>query len=98
MLLHSADKRIARIKFSKVYNFRNLHLPFDLMILLFLCLVNIQAQEIHPIIHPALQVVLSKTLIGEKVDVYASLKDRYPMEELKQQISLFSKKEKRKKL
>jgi len=71
---------------------------FNIILVLFFPQGSSDSQMNFSKIHPALQVVLSKTSIEEKVDVYARLKDRYPFEELKQQIRLLSKKEKRKEI
>lgn len=54
------------------------------------------AQENSSKIHPALQTVLLDAAGNEYIDVYATLSEKYPLDELKQQVYHLTKKEKQK--
>jgi subtilisin family serine protease len=58
--------------------------------------LNLLAQEATSKIHPVLQVVLLGTPADETVDVYATLNEQYPLDELKQETAHLSKKDKQK--
>ncbi len=58
--------------------------------------LNLYAQEVTSKIHPILQVVLLGTPAGETVDVYATLNEQYPLDELKQATAYLSRKERQK--
>jgi subtilisin family serine protease len=55
--------------------------------------LNLFAQEITSKIHPVLQVVLLGIPADETVDVYATLNEQYPLDELKQATTYLSRKE-----
>jgi len=56
--------------------------------------VNTNAQTSNSKIHPYLQTVLLDASNNEMINVYASLKEQYPLNELRQQTSFLPKKEK----
>jgi len=58
--------------------------------------LNLYAQEVTSKIHPFLQVVLLETPANETVDVYATLTEQYPLDELKQATTYLSRKERQK--
>ena len=58
--------------------------------------LNLFAQEVTSKIHPFLQVVLLETPADETVDVYATLNEQYPLDELKQETAHLSRKERQK--
>lgn len=58
--------------------------------------LNMFAQEATSKIHPILQVVLLNSPADETVDVYATLDEQYPLDELKEATAYLSRKEKQK--
>jgi subtilisin family serine protease len=58
--------------------------------------LSLYAQEVTSKIHPILQVVLLETPADETVDVYATLNEQYPLDELKQATAYLSRKERQK--
>ncbi len=58
--------------------------------------LNLFAQEVSSKIHPFLQVVLLGTPANETVDVYATLNEQYPLDELRQETAHLSRKDKQK--
>ena len=58
--------------------------------------IDINAQTTNLKIHPYLQTVLLDASNNEMIDAYATLKEQYPMNELRQQTSFLPKKEKQK--
>ncbi len=58
--------------------------------------LNLFAQEVSSKIHPFLQVVLLETPANETVDVYATLNEQYPLDELRQETAHLSRKDKQK--
>jgi len=69
---------------------------FILTLLLSASLNNLFAQQTNSKIHPYLQVVLLDASNNEFINVYATLSEQYPMDELKQQTFYLSGKEKQK--
>jgi subtilisin family serine protease len=65
---------------------------FFIVTISFIC----NAQYVTPKIHPELQTVLQYASKEHMIDVYVVLKDRYPIQDVKQKIKKFSKKEQRK--
>jgi subtilisin family serine protease len=65
---------------------------FFIVTISFIC----DAQYVTPKIHPELQTVLQYASKEHMIDVYVVLKDRYPIQDVKQKIKKFSKKEQRK--
>jgi len=57
---------------------------------------NAEAQTQSSKIHPYLQTILLDASENEMIDVYATLKDQYPLEDLKQQTAFLQKKERQK--
>ncbi len=57
---------------------------------------NVFSQEVSEKIHPVLQVVLLQTPSNEMVDAYATLDQQYPLDDLRQETALLSKKERQK--
>jgi len=66
----------------------------SLLSIIFLSSLNIQAQSAA--IDPYLQTVLLDAGNQEMIDVYATLKDQYSLDQLREQTALLSKKEKQK--
>ncbi len=66
----------------------------SLLSIIFLSSLNIQAQS--SAINPYLQTVLLDAGSQEMIDVYATLKDQYSLDQLREQTALFSKKERQK--
>ncbi len=58
--------------------------------------LNLYAQEVTSKIHPVLQVVLLGIPADETVDVYATLNEQYPLNELRQETVHLSRKDKQK--
>ena len=58
--------------------------------------VNANAQTSNSKIHPYLQTVLLDASNNEMIDVYATLNEQYPLDELRQQTSFLPRKEKQK--
>ena len=58
--------------------------------------LNLYAQEVTSKIHPFLQVVLLETPADETVDVYATLNEQYPLDELREATAYLSRKERQK--
>ncbi|RKY91453.1 MAG: hypothetical protein DRQ01_07675, partial [Ignavibacteriae bacterium] len=76
-----------------------MHKKFTVLFLasLFILLnLNLYAQEVTSKIHPFLQVVLLGTPADETVDVYATLDEQYPLDELREATAYLSRKEKQK--
>jgi len=72
---------------------------FTLLCLLSVVLVfstESNAQSGNSIINPYLQVVLLDAASTEMIDVYATLRDQYSLDDLKQQTAFLSKKERQK--
>ncbi|MBT8386640.1 MAG: S8 family serine peptidase, partial [Ignavibacteria bacterium] len=58
--------------------------------------LNLFAQSVSSKIHPYLQVVLLEAPAGETVDVYATLNEQYPLDQLKLETAHLDRKEKQK--
>lgn len=58
--------------------------------------LNLFAQEVTSKIHPFLQIVLLETPADETVDVYTTLNEQYPLDELRQETAHLSRKERQK--
>ncbi|MBK9098768.1 MAG: S8 family serine peptidase [bacterium] len=72
---------------------------FTLLCTLFVILVltvNSQAQSNNSVIHPYLQTILLDAANTEMIDVYATLRDQYSYDDLKQQTAFLPKKERQK--
>ena len=67
-----------------------------LIIILAICTIGSKSQTLQSKIHPYLQTVLMDASNNELIDVYATLKEQYSFDELRQQTSFLPKKEKRK--
>lgn len=59
-------------------------------------IADINAQSNNSVIHPYLQTILLDAASTEMIDVYATLRDQYSYEDLKQQTAFLSKKERQK--
>jgi len=68
---------------------------FNIILVLFFPQGSSDSQMNFSKIHPSLQNVPLNTSQNNLVDVYAMLKDRYPLEDLREQIHYLSQKEKR---
>ncbi|MCW8804847.1 MAG: S8 family peptidase, partial [Ignavibacteriaceae bacterium] len=66
----------------------------SLLSIIFVFLSNVNAQTQQSKIHPYLQTVLLDVASNEMIDVYATLKDQYSFDDLRQQTAFLPKKEK----
>jgi subtilisin family serine protease len=62
----------------------------------FFFLADVDAQTQSSKIHPYLQTVLLEASSNEMIDVYAALDEQYPLDDLRQQTAILSKKERQK--
>jgi subtilisin family serine protease len=62
----------------------------------FFFLADVDAQTQSSKIHPYLQTVLLEASSNEMIDVYATLDEQYPLDDLRQQTTILSKKERQK--
>ncbi|HQI40906.1 MAG TPA: S8 family serine peptidase, partial [Ignavibacteriaceae bacterium] len=75
---------------------KNLLTFFSLLILCSILQLNINAQSSDAVIHPYLQVVLLSASDNEMVNVYATLKEQYPLKVLQLETAFLSKKDRQK--
>ncbi len=75
---------------------KNLLTFFSLLILCSILQLNINAQSSDAVIHPYLQVVLLSASDNEMVNVYATLKEQYPLKDLQLETAFLSKKDRQK--
>lgn len=69
---------------------------FSLLILCSILQLSINAQSSDAVIHPYLQVVLLSASDNEMVNVYATLKEQYPLKDLQLETAFLSKKDRQK--
>jgi len=75
---------------------KNLLTFFSLLILCSILQLSINAQSSDAVIHPYLQVVLLSASDNEMVNVYATLKEQYPLKDLQLETAFLSKKDRQK--